>query len=99
MANVIWAASANATPASGTVVATHTISSAEHQVVHIGDAAGSILGTSSSPLHVAGTVTAVQGASGASPWGARIVDSAGSQYGYGAGSPFFVSACLTNLAG
>ena len=27
------------------------------------------------------------------------MDDAGSQYGYGAASPFFVSACVTNLAG
>ena len=50
---VLFSASANATPASGTNVATHTINSAEHQVMHLGDASGSILGTAASPLHAA----------------------------------------------
>jgi hypothetical protein len=92
MANVLWAASANSTPASGTLVATHTISSAEHQVMHIGDAAGSILGTSSSPLHAAVTnvVTVAQGASSASPWPFRPMDTGGQQYGVGVASPLYV---------
>ena len=58
MPNVPFTASANATPASTITVATHTVNSVELQVMHIGDASGSLLGTSTSPIHAAITNTA-----------------------------------------
>jgi hypothetical protein len=57
------------------------------------------VGTVTTVTTITNPVTAAQGASGAEAWGVRVMDSAGSQYGYGAASPFFVSACVTNRAG
>lgn len=60
---------------------------------------GSVVVTNGLSASISNTVTVAQGASGACPWGVRILDAGGSAYGYGAGSPLFVSACITNLAG
>jgi len=60
---------------------------------------GSVVVTNGVSASISNTVTVAQGASGASPWGARIVDANANQYGYGAASPLFVSACITNQAG
>lgn len=64
---------------------------------------------------ISNTLTVIPGASGASPWAVKITDGNANAFGYGAasplftsvvsmagsaaGSPLFVSACITNSAG
>jgi ferredoxin len=87
----VWAASANATPASGTTVATNTVSSIEYQVVQIGDASGSILGAAvGSPLRVQiGDGTDIAMVEAGSALRVNLRNTGGSEFGYGIASPLF----------
>lgn len=112
--SVTFAASENATPAVGTIIATCVVDGENYQLLILTGTDGQPLGMAASPVHAAvvnGVSASISGGSVALLAGANVIGTASaiqsgvwtvgvnSMAGSAAGSPLFVSACITNQAG